>query len=130
MVGYYTFGTPTLLVNDLDIAKQILIKDFDHFADRRDMTFSESDSSTNKYWNNQLLVLEGEKWRKMRSAISPVFTSGKLKGMSKLINKVKIETIAIEIKYSSVIFIHRFQRSLWNTSRVMLKLANSSMGVT
>jgi hypothetical protein len=128
-VGYYAFGTPTLLVNDLDVAKQIFIKDFDHFADRRDMTFSESNSGTNKYWNNMLLVLEGEKWRKMRSAISPVFTSGKLKGMSKLINKVKIKTIVIEITYLSAIFIPRFQRSLWSTLRVMPKLGNISTGV-
>jgi hypothetical protein len=129
MVGYYAFGTPTLLVNDLDVAKQIFITDFDHFADRRDLNFSESDSGTNKYWNNMLLVLEGDKWRKMRSAISPVFTSGKLKGMSKLINKVKIKTIFIDIIYLSAIFIHRFQQSLWNIWRVMPKLVISSTGV-
>ncbi len=35
LVGHYEFGTPRLLVTDLELAKAIMIKDFDHFTDRR-----------------------------------------------------------------------------------------------
>ena len=34
-VGHYEFGTPRLLVVDLELAKSVMIKDFDHFVDRR-----------------------------------------------------------------------------------------------
>ena len=33
--GYYMMGQPTLVINDEDLAKHILIKDFDHFTDLR-----------------------------------------------------------------------------------------------
>ncbi len=34
--GYYGFfGTPYLVINDLELAKKIFIKDFDHFQNRR-----------------------------------------------------------------------------------------------
>ena len=33
--GYYVMGQPTLVINDEELAKHILIKDFDHFTDLR-----------------------------------------------------------------------------------------------
>ncbi len=35
-----------------------------------------------------LTMLKGDKWKQVRSILSPVFTSGKLKAMEPLINKV------------------------------------------
>ena len=56
-VGYYVnFGEPVLLVNDLELAKKIMIKDFDHFSDRRKMRM---DEDSNKYFANMVLTLEG-----------------------------------------------------------------------
>ena len=79
IVGYYGIlgSSPTLVINDLDIAKRILIKDFDHFIDRRQLDLAEE---PNKYLMNMLTTMTGDKWKAMRSLISPVFTSGKLKG--------------------------------------------------
>lgn len=38
VVGYYgVFGTPNFVINDFDIAKRVLVKDFDHFVDRKPM---------------------------------------------------------------------------------------------
>lgn len=34
LVGYLEFSRPTVVVNDLEIIKSVLIKDFDHFTDR------------------------------------------------------------------------------------------------
>ena len=35
VLGTFSFDKPSLLVNDLELAKRVLIKDFDHFVDRR-----------------------------------------------------------------------------------------------
>ena len=82
MFGYHAFGKRLLVINDLDMAKQIFIKDFDSFLDRRTLDLG------HEYFNNMLVFLEGESWKEMRAITSPVFTSGKLKNMTKLINEV------------------------------------------
>ena len=89
MVGYHTFrGYKALLINDMDLAKQMFIKDFDHFVDRRGST------SKDKYTNNMMLLAKGDIWKEIRHAASPVFTSGKLKHMSKIINRVANDLLA------------------------------------
>ena len=40
------------------------------------------------YSNNMLTILSGDKWKAMRHMMTPVFTSGKLRGMVPLIDKV------------------------------------------
>ena len=87
LVGYFFFGTPFLVLTDIDMAKQVFIKDFDHFTDRRKIEVG------HEYLDNMLFVLAGERWKHMRSVVSPVFTSGKLKAMSKLINRVGADMV-------------------------------------
>ena len=77
LFGYFAFGQPIYVVNDEELAKRILIKDFDHFMDRRVA------QSNEKYLEQFLSNLEGEEWKQMRSLMSGVFTSGKLKDMTK-----------------------------------------------
>ena len=86
-VGVYGFlGTsPNIVINDLELAKHVLIKDFHHFADRRSLDMA---PEANKYVLNMLMLLKGDKWKSMRSTISPLFTSGKLKEFVPLIEKV------------------------------------------
>ena len=88
-VGFYGVlgSTPTLVINDLELAKRVLIKDFDHFVDRRQVDMAED---ANKNLLNMLTALKGDKWKSMRSIISPVFTSGKLKGFVPRIDKVRM----------------------------------------
>ena len=88
-VGFYGVlgSSPALVINDLELAKRILIKDFDHFVDRRHVDMAEE---ANKNLLNMLTALKGDKWKSMRSIISPVFTSGKLKGFVPRIDKVRI----------------------------------------
>lgn len=40
IVGFFSFGSPSFLINDLDLAKLILIKDFEYFIDRRPISVS------------------------------------------------------------------------------------------
>ncbi len=71
----------------MDLARDILIRDFDHFCDRRSFDQDES-TEVNRYAANMLLTLKGDKWRRVRNIMSPAFTSGKLKAMVPFIQKV------------------------------------------
>ena len=74
--GLYLRSTPLLVVNDLDLIKDILIRDFSLFADRGLNTFPKTEPL-----QQHLFQLETDRWRPLRARLSPVFTSGKLKEM-------------------------------------------------
>ncbi|XP_017770134.1 PREDICTED: cytochrome P450 9e2-like [Nicrophorus vespilloides] len=80
--GIYQMTTPTLMLRDPDLIKQIAVKDFDYFTDRRSFVPDDCDP----LWNKNLFVLKGEKWRDMRATLSPAFTSSKMRAMFTLIN--------------------------------------------
>ncbi|XP_076241481.1 putative cytochrome P450 6a14 [Calliopsis andreniformis] len=80
LFGLYIRSQPLLIVNDLDLIKDILIKDFSLFADRGLPVFPKVEPL-----GEHLFVLKPEKWRPIRMRLSPVFTSGKLKEMFPLI---------------------------------------------
>ena len=90
-MGFISFGTPNLIVNDLELIKRIMVKDFDHFVDRRSFEVNEEVLS-NKYFNNMLSTMKGDKWKYFRTTLSPIFTSGKLKAMTVMLKKVNAST--------------------------------------
>ena len=94
-MGYFFFWTPYLVLTDLDLTKHIFIKDFDHFTDRRKIEVG------HEYLDKIMFMLAGEPWREMRSVVSPVFTSGKLKAMSCTIDRVGSELAAYVEKLAS-----------------------------
>lgn len=76
LVGFYSFWKRQVLITDPEIIKNVIVKDFDVFADR------------GIYYNKQkdplsahLFALDGKEWRTLRAKLTPIFTSGKLKGM-------------------------------------------------
>ena len=84
MVGFYgPLGKPQLLVVDLELAKTVLVKDFEYFQNRQ--AFG---GFQDEYLDEMLTQLEGDRWKQARSLVSPVFTSGKLKLMLPLIDQV------------------------------------------
>ncbi|CAH2061688.1 unnamed protein product, partial [Iphiclides podalirius] len=74
VVGVYRMTTPCLLLRDLDVIKNVLIKDFDYFSDRG-VSFSE------RGLGNNLFHSDTDRWRVLRNRFTPIFTSGKLKNM-------------------------------------------------
>ncbi|CAH2049425.1 unnamed protein product, partial [Iphiclides podalirius] len=72
--------TPCLLLRDLDVIKQVMIKDFNSFTDRG-IEFSDKGLGVN------LFHADGDRWRVLRNRFTPVFTTGKLKNMLYLITE-------------------------------------------
>ncbi|CAG9827785.1 unnamed protein product [Diabrotica balteata] len=81
--GMYQFMTPILVVKDLELLKQLFVKDFDHFTDHGKFVSEEADP----LWAKNLFFLTGQKWRDMRAILSPAFTSKKMKSMFFLISE-------------------------------------------
>ena len=79
--GYFMTGQPTVVINDEELAKKVLIKDFDHFTDLRAMGYK-AQTKDAQIMEHQLSNLKGEKWKTVRSIMTGVFSSGKLKLMT------------------------------------------------
>lgn len=80
LIGIFARRTPILIVKDPDLIKAVLIKDFGSFANRGLPVREKKEPLT-----QHLFALEYDRWRPLRTKLTPVFTSGKLKGMFKLI---------------------------------------------
>ncbi|XP_037045357.1 probable cytochrome P450 6a13 [Bradysia coprophila] len=73
IAGFYALFSPGMVFVDLDLIKRITVKDFSSFTDRG-VHVSEDEPLT-----GHLFAIGGEKWKFMRSKLSPTFTSGKMK---------------------------------------------------
>lgn len=78
--GRYDGQIPVLTVADPDILKQILVKDFFIFPNRRDVRFGDD------VMDKMVSALEGRDWKRVRSVLSSTFTSNKLKKMLDILN--------------------------------------------
>ncbi|EGI67148.1 Cytochrome P450 6B3 [Acromyrmex echinatior] len=68
MVGVFLRGNPALVIKDPEYIKQVLIKDFTIFAERHSHVYEKA-----------------VRWRSLRTRLSPIFTTGKLKDMFHLL---------------------------------------------
>ncbi|CAG2253000.1 Cytochrome P450 3A19,Thromboxane-A synthase,Putative cytochrome P450 CYP13A5,Putative cytochrome P450 CYP13A7,Putative cytochrome P450 CYP13A4,Cytochrome P450 72A225 [Mytilus edulis] len=72
--GYFEGYTPVLSVSDPEIVKQVLVKDFQNFSHRKQFPLAPRKSLG-------LFLENGSQWKRSRSLLTPVFSSGKLKQM-------------------------------------------------
>jgi cytochrome P450 len=70
------------LIRDLELVKNILVKDFQNFMDR---TFS-FDEKSDPLFGRSIAALNGQLWRHLRTKLTPVFTSRKIKMMFYLVD--------------------------------------------
>lgn len=81
LYAMYMFSIPQLVVADPDMIKDILVRDWHIFADRVHGRRT-GDNITDNFMTN----LSGNDWKRMRSVMSPTFTSGKMKSMFHIMN--------------------------------------------
>ncbi|KAJ0177474.1 hypothetical protein K1T71_007483 [Dendrolimus kikuchii] len=84
-VGFIETTTPTLIIRDPDIMKAITVKDFDHFGNRKDLFAGEND---NGLFGSSLEMLKVDRWRDMRTTLSPAFTGSKMRTMMPLMIEI------------------------------------------
>ncbi|XP_030645925.1 thromboxane-A synthase [Chanos chanos] len=78
--GYYLGRRAVIVVADPDMLRQIMVKEFNNFPNR--MKFG----AATKPMSESLLMLRNEKWKRVRSILTPSFSAAKMKEMVPLIN--------------------------------------------
>ncbi|XP_067946118.1 cytochrome P450 3A11-like [Watersipora subatra] len=73
--GSFQGRLPVIDVADAEFAKQVCIKEFSSFTNRRDPLQRDDDMGAS------LLLIKDDHWKHVRSTLTPTFTSGKLKQM-------------------------------------------------
>ncbi|KAJ6644085.1 putative cytochrome P450 6d5 [Pseudolycoriella hygida] len=75
-IGIFTTLQPALLIRDPKIIKDVHIKNFQSFNHRGFQVNVDVDPMA-----DNILFQQGEKWRNVRTQLSPAFSSGKMKAM-------------------------------------------------
>lgn len=112
-IGLYFFFRPALLVRDAELAKRMMITDFDHFTDRGVFHDEAIDPV-----GAGIFSMPGQEWKDMRNKLSPTFTSGKLKTMFTAI-----------MEKNSVLEKHLTEKAE-NSGEVFLKRATAQLNIS
>ncbi|KAL0841594.1 hypothetical protein ABMA28_015253 [Loxostege sticticalis] len=83
-VGYIEGIAPIILIRDPEIIKMITVKDFDHFVNHREF-FSED---IEPLFGGSLFMMKGDRWRDMRTTLSPAFTGSKMRLMMPFMQEI------------------------------------------
>ncbi|XP_053205344.1 cytochrome P450 3A56-like [Panonychus citri] len=87
IVGVYHGTQPNLLIADPELIKQITVKEFSSFPES--FSFTYKTPVEEKFLSN----LYGDEWKRVRSLLTPTFTTGKLKKVFELIANCTRECI-------------------------------------
>ncbi|XP_070568050.1 cytochrome P450 3A13-like isoform X2 [Ptychodera flava] len=79
--GFYLAREPYLVIADLDMLKEIFVKKFNCFPNRRATTIRQEPLSSG------LAALRDQKWKYVRTVLTPAFSAAKMKQMSVLIQQ-------------------------------------------
>lgn len=81
--GMFFATNPVVVITDLEIAKHVLVRDFDAFRNRG-LYHNKRDDPLACH----LFTIEDAEWKNMRQKLTPTFTSGKMKNMFETVLKV------------------------------------------
>lgn len=95
--GMMILHTPLLLVRDPDLIKEICVKNFENFVDRRSFMTEEMDP----VYGKNVFSLKGDRWKKMRNTLSPAYTAAKMKLMFELVEKCARDFVQYFIDHSN-----------------------------
>uniref|UniRef100_A0AAT9UU66 Cytochrome P450 6AED1 n=1 Tax=Maconellicoccus hirsutus TaxID=177089 RepID=A0AAT9UU66_MACHI len=74
--GLYMLHRPFVMIRDAELIKNILIKDFVYFRDRGIACKEDAEPL-----NNNLLRIDGDRWKSLRVKLTPIFSPNKMKLM-------------------------------------------------
>jgi cytochrome P450 len=84
--GYYVGATPKVAIADVEIAKEIMVKEFENFRDRGNMGPPNLIPKAIGF-STGLVVATGETWRNGRHTLTPSFSAMKMKLMVPLLKR-------------------------------------------
>lgn len=82
-IGIYIFDRPCLLIRDTELVKSILVRDFNYFQDR----FAKA-SPDDHIGDANLFLIKNPAWKILRTKLTPIYTSGRLKKMFELMVEI------------------------------------------
>ncbi|XP_014477670.1 PREDICTED: cytochrome P450 9e2 [Dinoponera quadriceps] len=85
-LGFYGMTQPIIMLRDPELIKEILIKNFDSFPNRRGFVEINDPLSA-----KNLFSLRDQKWHDVRTLLSPAFTTSKLKAMFVLMSECAVD---------------------------------------
>jgi cytochrome P450 len=99
--GTYVMQSPDMVVCDLDIIRNVFVKDFDVFTNHRTFRTKDTDRDENsRLLDKTLNILHDENWKRMRTFMTPAFSTGKIKLMMPLVEEaVTTLTNIVEEKF-------------------------------
>lgn len=83
-VGFYEFSQPIIVLRDVDLIKNIAVKNLESFAEHRPFISAE----LNPLFADMLFILGGNEWKDVRAQMTPMFTSSKIRAMFILMTQV------------------------------------------
>ncbi|ELU12160.1 hypothetical protein CAPTEDRAFT_123301 [Capitella teleta] len=92
--GYFEGPTPILVSNDLDLIKQVFIKQFGKFHGRKHYHV-QPDPLSDRICS--MFVAQGQRWKRLRTILNPNFSSGKIKHSTTMMNR-KAEILMNKLK--------------------------------
>ncbi|KAG7177012.1 Cytochrome P450 3A40-like 2 [Homarus americanus] len=90
--GFYVGWQPNLVVADLDLVKQILVKEFQNFSNRPTLVIDAQPVV------DCLVGLRDQRWKDVRSVLAPTFSVMKMKFMASIMNEKVDELLSIVAK--------------------------------
>ncbi|XP_022128817.2 probable cytochrome P450 9f2 [Pieris rapae] len=88
-VGYIEGIKNIIMIRDPEIIKAVTVKDFEHFVDHRDFIPVEVEP----LMGDSMFSMKGDRWRDMRTTLSPAFTSSKMRRMMPFMNEISANII-------------------------------------
>ncbi|XP_076464413.1 cytochrome P450 3A8-like [Babylonia areolata] len=82
VVGFFDGVMPNLAVTDLDIVREVMVKQFNNFTDRSIVR-----GLRGKIADQALFFARGTAWKRIRNLMTPTFSASKLKMMSHYVKR-------------------------------------------
>ncbi|XP_068226085.1 cytochrome P450 6a8-like [Palaemon carinicauda] len=93
--GYYVGAKPFIVVRDLELVRQVLVKDFHNFSNRPKFLMEIEP------FISSIVGLRGQRWKEVRSTLTPTFSMAKMKLAIGSINNKVTELLEIVSEHNT-----------------------------